>query len=421
MEGTLRSLISEWFYSEIPKLVKRDISLPIRGNALALIGPRRAGKTFMMYQIVSDLMQKEVAKESTVYLNFEDLRLSNLRNEDFPMFLKLLAEMTKPLPSGEKALLLLDEVQNLNNWGRWVRSLLDREYAVVVSGSSSKVGVREIPTELRGRYLEKLVLPLSFREFLKFRKVDIEYLEVPEKRGKILSHLRDYLMLGGFPEVVLNPEHAKELLRVYRETVFYRDIIERFRVRDISSFRHFLEMLEGSFGGYFSISSAQKTFKSMGIKKSKKTLANYLKYCEDSFYIISVRKFSFSRKAMIQQPRKVYPIDMGYMRGEFMGRRMESLVAVELMRRGDEAYYMKDGDHEVDFLLVKDGTVREAIQVSYAVDEVEKREIDGLRKAISIFGGIKASVLTWDLEGERLIDGRTVKLIPLWKWLLFSS
>ena len=104
-----------------------------------------------------------------------------------------------------------------------------------------------------------------------------------------------------------------------------------------------------------------------------------------------------------------------------MGRRMESLVAVELMRRGDEAYYMKDGDHEVDFLLVKDGTVREAIQVSYAVDEVEKREIDGLRKAIGIFGGIKASVLTWDLEGERLIDGRTVKLIPLWKWLLFSS
>ena len=136
MEGTLRSLISEWFYSEIPKLVKRDISLPIKGNALSLIGPRRAGKTFMMYQIVSDLMQRGVAKESTVYLNFEDLRLSNLRNEDFPMFLKLLAEMTKPLPSGEKALLLLDEVQNLNNWGRWVRSLLDRGYAVVVSGSS---------------------------------------------------------------------------------------------------------------------------------------------------------------------------------------------------------------------------------------------------------------------------------------------
>jgi Predicted ATPase (AAA+ superfamily) len=228
MEGTLRSLISEWFSSEIPKLVRRDISLPIRGNALALIGPRRAGKTFMMYQIASDLMQRGIARESIVYLNFEDLRLSNLRGEDFPTFLKILAEMTKPLPSGEKALLLLDEVQNPKEWGRWVRSLLDRGYAVVVSGSSSKVGVREIPTELRGRYLERLVLPLSFREFLKFREVNIDYLEAPEKRGRILRYLREYLMLGGFPEVVLNPEHAKELLKVYRETVFYRDIIERF-------------------------------------------------------------------------------------------------------------------------------------------------------------------------------------------------
>jgi predicted AAA+ superfamily ATPase len=418
MEGTLRSLISEWFSSEIPKLVRRDISLPIRGNALALIGPRRAGKTFMMYQIASDLMQRGIARESIVYLNFEDLRLSNLRGEDFPMFLKILAEMTKPLPSGEKALLLLDEVQNLKEWGRWVRSLLDRGYAVVVSGSSSKVGVREIPTELRGRYLERLVLPLSFREFLKFREVNIDYLEAPEKRGRILRYLREYLMLGGFPEVVLNPEHAKELLRVYRETVFYRDIIERFRVRDISSFRFFLEMLEGSFGNYFSLSSAQKTFKSMGIKKSKKTLANYFKYCEDSFYILSIRKFSFSRKAMLQQPRKVYPIDTGYMKGESIGRRMESSVAIELMRRGDEAYYMKEGDSEVDFLLVRDRAVEEAIQVSYSLDEVEKREIEGLKKAFDLFGGIKASILTWDLEGERSLDGRTIRLIPLWKWLL---
>lgn len=416
----LREVIEEWFVFNLPRVIPRDISylLP-EGSALALVGPRRAGKTYFMYWIAQDLMSKGWPRSSIIYINFEDVRLSVLKPTDFSMFLKVINEEAREYNG--KILLMLDEVQNLPEWGRWVRTLLDKgRYFVILSGSSSRVRASDVATELRGRYIDRLVLPFSFREFLRVRGFEQGFLEVPERHGKLLNHLRDYVLNGSLPEVVLRPEMASDLVRTYRQTIIYRDIIERYRIRDAAFFETFLEIVENSFGGYVSVTKLSNYFKSLGISKSKKTLSNYLKYLEESYYVVLIRRFGFSSREVIQQPRKVYPIDTAYFRRKSIEPMMESVVAVELMRRGLSYNYLRINDYEVDFVINQEP--REYIQVTYAsaMDEIDRREFKALIRANEVLGRGVARVISWDLEDEIEIEGIKVKVTPLWRWLLMG-
>jgi len=282
----LREVIEEWFAFNIPTVLPRDINYTLpEGSALALVGPRRAGKTYFMYWIARDLVNRGWPHRSIVYLDFEDVRLMGIRPSDFGSFIKVINEEAKAWNG--RVVLLLDEVQNIPEWGRWVRTLLNRgRYLVVVSGSSSRLRASEVSTELRGRYIERLVLPFSFREFLRVRGFQTDYLRVPERHGELLSHLRNYVLNGALPEVVLKPELAGELVKAYRQTIVYRDVIDRYRIRDASFFETFLELVEDSFGKCVSITRLSNYFKSLGVRKSKKTLANYLRYLEESYYAI---------------------------------------------------------------------------------------------------------------------------------------
>ncbi|MGC8544306.1 MAG: DUF4143 domain-containing protein, partial [Vulcanisaeta sp.] len=161
-------------------------------------------------------------------------------------------------------------------------------------------------------------------------------------------------------------------------------------------------------------------FRSLGISKSKKTLNNYLKYLEESYYVVLIRKFGFSSREVLQQPRKVYPIDTAYFRRKSIGPMMESVVAIELMRRGLSYNYLKINDYEVDFVVHQEP--REYIQVTYASarDEIDKREFRALIKASEVLGRGIARIISWDLEDEVTIEGLKVKITPLWKWLLIG-
>jgi len=170
-----------------------------------------------------------------------------------------------------------------------------------------------------------------------------------------------------------------------------------------------------------SITRLSNYFKSLGVRKSKKTLANYLRYLEESYYAIRIRRFGFSRRASIQQPRKVFPIDTAYFRRKSMGSMMECAVAVELMRRGLAYSYFKNGDYEVDFVVETEP--RELIQVTYAsaMDEVDRRELRALLRARQALGGGKLRIISWDLEGEVEVEGLRVTITPLWMWLMNPS
>jgi len=402
VEWVFRELVEEWLEWRPPRMVEREVEVPVSlGLATAVVGPRRAGKTYLLFQLGT--------RGRSLYVNFEDVRLVGLKPADFSSFLKVLSEF------GGFDILLLDEVQNLPHWGRWVRSLLDRGYAVALAGSSSRLGLREVPTELRGRYIARLLFPFSFREYLRAVGAEPGRAGSPASRGRVLGALREYLTRGGYPEVVLKPELAEDLIRAYRETVVYRDVVERHRLRDVKGFDLFLALVERSFCNIFSITAVYRELKALGHDKSKKTLANYLKYLEEAFYVIAVPKWG-AGKTPVLQPRKVYPVDTAYLQKGQLGRRMETAVAVELARSGAVFHYYR-GRGEVDFVVRGDPPL--LIQVTYASapDEVDRRELRALAEAAATIGG-KPLLITWDLEGEVNLGAFKAAAVPLWRWLL---
>jgi len=429
----LREMLAEWFSRELPPLIEREIKIRPSDSVVSLVGPRRSGKTCLLFQTAKELREMGYGERGIAYIDFEDLRLRGLTPDDFSTFVKVIHETLKEKDG--RMVLLLDEVQMLKDWEGWVRTLHNSgRYLIVITGSSSKLSTAEVAASLRGRYLPKLVLPFSFREFLRFRGVDAESGgEAPEARGRVLQCLSDYMNFGGFPEVVkLDGEGSKtELLKVYMETIFYRDVVERFRVRDVSSLEYFSKALGECFGKPLSISKLEKTFRSMGIGKSKRTLSSYMRFFESAFFVFTVEKMGYKARERAQQPKKVYPLDMGMYRihagfSADLGRMMECTVAISLFRwrfaGGGEVYYWRDYQgREVDFVVKEGSRVARLIQVTYASkrEGVEPREVEALIRASAELGCDDLLTITWDYEGEEDAGGgREVRFVPLWKWLL---
>lgn len=431
MGNTIKDVLASWLARELPELVKREYPVKLSDNIIALIGPRRAGKTYFLFQVASELLKEGYNKENITYIDFEDIRLGSLKPENYGELIKAIHEIFHGKDG--KIVLLLDEIQSLHEWQGWVRTLHNSgKYYLYITGSSSKLASLEIATQLRGRYVSKLILPYSFKEFLGYRRFEIKNLDSPEVKGALLNNLREYLTFGGFPDVVKERDEKSklELLKTYKETIFYRDVVERWKVRDVSSLRTFLELVSENFGKYVSLSGMENYFKSLGLKKSKKTLANYLKYLEDAFFLFPVPKFGYKTKERVQQPVKVYPVDTGFYNlvprfSRDMGVLMETLVAIFLLRlkyqQNIELFYWKDyQQNEVDFALKQGLKITQLIQVTYASDRagIDKRETRALLKAGRELGCGDLLMVTWDYEGELHFNDNVVRCVPLWKWLM---
>ncbi|MBU5678372.1 MAG: ATP-binding protein [Candidatus Aenigmarchaeota archaeon] len=422
MKQTLKSLVKEWRERELPPIIERcvDPTAFIDWNVIKtipIIGFRRTGKTFLLFWIA-----KKMKKEETLYINFEDERIP----QDIKT-LTYLSEVLKEEYGRKRLILLLDEIQNIPNWSKWVRRILDtRNYQIFISGSSSKLSSKEIPTELRGRCLTIELYPLSFKEFLKFRNEELEKLSEP----LILNLLNEYINFGGLPEIVLSEKGKKYLLiEEYFKTFLIRDILERYRIRNRELVRELVRILLNS--TYITISSLYNTFQSLGYKIGKSTLANYIYYLETSLFAYFVEIFSPKIKYRLKAPRKVMLVDTFFIKkysrfSENIGRSMENSVFLELKRRQAtnallEIFYWKDyQQNEVDFVLKEGLRVKQLIQVTYASakDEIEKRELKALLKASKELKCKDLLVITWDYEDDLKINGKKIKCSPLWKWLL---
>jgi len=376
-----------------------------------------------MFQLMREL-SKHADKESIFYINFEDERLEKS--------IKTLTELIPTIEElyGKKKMLylFLDEIQNIASWDSWVRRVNDsrRNVKLFLSGSSSKLSSREIPTSLRGRAITFEVFPLSFHEFLHFKGFslpdNIKKLAFSEKKTEILRLLREYIIYGGFPEVVLteDPRIKRMIVMEYFNTIIALDIVERYSIRNPGELRTFIRLLLNS--EYFSLSKMERTIKSMGYSISKATLSNYLNYLRECYFMFPVEIYSPKVKLRIQYPKKIYFVDTAFLTflstkfDENIGKLMENAVFIELLRRGKEVNYALGEGWEVDFVVPEE----ELIQVSYDVNDPEtlERELKGLKKAANTFGYKKVTLITWDTEEERNIGNVKVKLTPLWKWML---
>jgi len=395
------------------KIVPRDVKTDIKKDIIKVItGPRRSGKSTLALILLKN--------EKFAYINFDERELLDF---DSISIEKALKEVY-----GDFDYIILDEIQNYNKWELWANSLYRRGHNLIITGSNARLLSKELSTHLTGRYIPIELFPFSFKEVLYYFDFDLENVNhLLEKQGEILNILRDYMVIGGFPEIwVKNLD--KEYLRTLFDNIVYKDIVLRWSVKypekvgDLA--RYFLDIVSNKY--------TLTKLKNILEFSSKVTIEKYIKYLEEAYLIFSLNKFSFKTKEILRSPKKVYIVDNGFVTSfslkNNIGSLMENIVFLALRRKYKENqelfYYQDPQGYEIDFLIKEGPKIKELIQVTYAseFDEIAPREYRALIRASEVFKGARLSIITWDYEDQRVLEwwGKKalVRFVPLWKWLL---
>jgi len=409
------------------KLIKREIQKDINSflkqrEIIVITGVRRGGKSSLMKLLATDITEKYgVPRNNILYLNFEDERFTEFDVNDFDQVYEIFLEVYHPRG---KNYFFLDEVQNVKGWERWVNRLYEFEdIKIFVTGSNAAMLSPEISTTLTGRNRQLIIYPFSFNEFLSLRKYSLNeksfYLR--EKRIELKQLFKEYLELGSFPEVLKIRDIT--LLEQYFKDIIYRDIIARYSTRNIKEIKEMTLFLASNIG---TVQSYKNLKEIIGVK-SLNTIKNYLEILENVFLFFRIELFAYSVKKQIYNPSKIYSVDsalsnsVAFKFSENIGHIYENLVFMELKRRNKEIFYWKSKkNQEVDFVIKRGLKIEEAIQVCFSLAEkkVRDREIKGLLAAENELNVNNLVIITDDEEGEKEIEGTTINIIPLWKWLL---
>lgn len=408
----VRQKIADSLAAPLPALTRRDIRLPkMRNKAVTLIGMRRSGKTSFLWQELARRHAAGVAREGLLYFSFEDERLAGMTARELGLVVEEYYRLNPDWRDGRRATFFFDEIQAVPGWESFARRLLDSEAIdLFLSGSSAKLLSREVATSMRGRAVEAVVYPFSFREVLRHHgrepKKPAGRLTKAE-RSALDRHLLDYLWTGGFPEAQgLEDRDRLELLKGYVDVVLLRDIIERHAVSHPLALRWLVRQLLGNPAGSFSISKFYGDLKSQGIAVAKDTLHGFLGHLEDAFLVRVVSLATDSERRRMVNPRKVYPIDPGLIpvfdrSGKSnLGHALETCVLIELDRRGAEVGYVRTpGGSEVDFLARYPAGGEELIQVCASLDDpaARERELRALAEAAALHPRASRSLIALDM------------------------
>ncbi len=410
------------------KVEKRSVEFPAVKFGVAVIGPRRAGKSFSIFDFIKT---KRIEDSDYVFVNYEDDEIKTLKRREKVGIVETHIELYRKHP----LYVFLDEVHALERWESFVYSLIEKKrYHVFITGSNSKLLSKEIATQLRGRVVTVPVFPFSFREYLNLKKVGFSHPMSSSSVSRLKGYLKEYLMTTGFPPVLIDGLNPKIFFKEYVDLVVFRDIVERFRIKNIHALRYLIGRIVSSFSSKFSVNKVFNELRSESVKVGKGAIYEYAKHLEEVMFSFFLKKFYFSQKKTELSVPKVYLCDLGLANyllatkfSEDIGRAMENLVFTELKKKelcGEiDLFYWESENREVDFVIKEGFKVKELIQVTYASgrDEVEKREITSLLKGGELLKCKDLLCITWDYEAEEEIKGRSIRFIPLWKWLLKIS
>ncbi len=408
MEGLLKE--EGW----VPREVRSGWSGPAKGLATLITGPRRAGKSALAFQI-------GLSEGTFAYANFEDERLA-IPGRDLNVVLEAAHSL-----KGKVTLLILDEVQNIEGWERFVARLVP-SMKIVVTGSNARLMSGELATLLTGRHTDRELYPFSFREFCLFQGMPFRARGFVSTRERADGYrrLEEYLTRGGFPQATKFGRSF--LVDLYRD-ILERDVLGRHRVRQRSALRELSTHLLSNSATEVTYHRLRNLFGLHG----DHTIGEWVRYLEEAYLLLELRRFSFRLHEASRAPKKVYGIDPGLVgavgspMAEGRGRALEGLVAIELARRRSYfdresgLYYWKDhAQREVDFVRTRGRSVVELLQVTQASDERElpPREVASLVHAARDLRCNDLRVITWDLQGERRIDGKLIRFVPVLDWLV---
>jgi hypothetical protein len=375
---------------------------------IILTGIRRSGKSTLLKQIMQN-------KTDYCYVNFEDERFIDFRANEFEQLNEVLVEIY-----GSPKIYFFDEIQSVDKFEAFVRRIQDQGKKIVITGSNATLLSKEMGTKLTGRYKPFEVYPFSFAEYLSFRKVKPkkEWCYITEKKVELIKLFEDYINKGGMPEYLKNND--TEYIKTMYENILYKDIIARYSIRKQKILKELVSILVNNIASLFTYNSLKKD---LGLANSI-TVKEYISYLSNSYLFFELQKFDFSIRKQMNLPKKIYIIDLIFSQVLGMnfsankGKMLENVVFIELKRRNKEVYYYSN-KNECDF-LIKEGTkVAEAVQVCYDLNKSNKeREISGLLEAMNKFKLKKGVVLTHEQEEELKINGKKIKILPAWKWML---
>lgn len=400
-------------------------SLKDSNQIIVITGARRSGKSYLMRGFAKKLISEGISKDNILFVNFEDPRFHRLDTDLLQKTYETYLESLNPKGS---IYIFLDEIQEVSEWEKWVRTMHELKKAnLIISGSNAKLLSRELSTLITGRHVDITVFPLSFKEFLSFNNLEVNNsLDLVNKKIDINRLLSEYFEYGSFPGVVLAGA-KKQILLAYFDDLLNKDLIRRYKIRKTGKIKE----LAIYFLSNISTPSTYNSLKKQ-LLLTTDTIKKFSNYIESIYLIFFVKRFSFKLKEQEKSPRKTYAIDVGlsnqvgFRFSLNTGRLAENLVFLELLRKKSldpemELFYFKNERHqEVDFVIKEFLKVKSLIQVCWNVEDLKtkKREINSLIVGLEDLNLKKGLVITEDYENVEYYKEFEIKFIPLYKWLL---
>ena len=411
----IKLLISEYqaYVSQV-ELIPRNVEL-VDGLNYVFVGLRHAGKSYLMFQRIAQLIEQGHKKEEILYFNFEDDRIDSLDVKDLDLIKTCYEEMYDSRP-----IFFLDEIQLVDRWEKFARRLADQKYQVYVTGSNAKMLSSEIATTLGGRYMIHEVYPYSFQEYLNANGIDIHEKNAIFAFGKQIVKLANtYFQHGGLPETVGMKEPRSWMSNLFSK-IFFGDLVARYRIRNDYALRVMIRKMAESVKQPLSYNRIASIVSSTGKKLSTDAAIDYVEYMTETWLILPYENL-YGKLQDKESNRKYYFTDNGLLHLFLVDANtslLENIVAVTLRRKyGDGSYFWNSKNAEVDFVVPEEGL---AVQVSYSMADADtfKRETDGLLKLHSVQPINKMIVVTMEEESIVEKDGYHIELVSLWKWLL---
>lgn len=380
-------------------------------HTVIISGLRRAGKSTLLAQIA----RKFYPKNNYFFVNFEDERFISFTASDFTKLYEILVELF-----GNQKVFMLDEIQNVEGWERFVRRTQDSGYKFYITGSNASPLSKELGTRLTGRYLPLDLTPFSFEEFLRFNKLPIPVTKIltTVQKGALKQAFTQYLQKGGIPDALKYPDI--DWHKTLYDDILYRDVATRFQITDVKALKELSFYLLSNIATLVSYNKLKELLK-LG---SVNTIINYVEYMCTSWLFFVVNRYAFSVKQQQIANKKVYCVDTGLVKSvafsfsENTGKLLENLVFLTLRKPGEEVYYYKtEKDTEVDFYLPKKKML---VQVSQSLAEpaVYERETQALLDAMEETNINTALLLTEDEKDLLTFDNKTITVLPLYEWIL---
>ena len=398
------------------ELIERPVFLEESCNYV-FVGLRRAGKSYLMFQHIQSVIKSGKATiEDVLYINFEDERISSIKVDELNQLLESYREMYE----NKRPLIYLDEIQNIEGWEHFARRLADSKYRVYITGSNAKMLSRDIATTLGGRYVIKEIYPFSLSEYLTYKEITLsKNWEYNDDRITVVKHFEDYFSFGGFPETFELKDKRSWINSLYLK-ILLGDIITRNEIRNADAIRLLARKLAESVMQPTTLSRLQHIVSSAGAKVSRNTIADYIGYMKDAYLIFGIPNFTDSLSDR-ETSQKRYFCDNGLLNVFLFDpqtKLLENIVALALMKRyGNEELFYYNKNIEVDFYLPSQ---KMAVQASFSLSESTtfERETKALVKIAGSFEIEKAIIVTYDDERTIEVDGVSIDIVPVWKWLL---